>query len=305
MSHNHRVRRPLEPEFQAPPETSYLVEDVTELVNERFDAFLDGAPFHIKAKNFHPELIGWHGLPDGIHNLGEKYLPPLPTPREFTGIDLLFRFPIDKTVENPFNITVNWSDNRDVRLAIVDKRPVILAEESGDNGDILYAERTHPEVMEYLLESLGLPESFWGDDVKEITRDLYNCPDLFITRSAKTRVDLATTLEIVHDARMTHDMDDKKQLIQELCINVDHESADAPVPAGHLYLPPYAKYRNMLRFERTDDNSAWKFAGAYHGRLGMGDLIDEIVQVDPKLGIPNGKVLDKALTILSQVERAK
>ncbi len=304
MTRRNRYGHPFD-HSEVPPETSYLVEDVVELVNDRFDAFLDNAPFQIKAVGFRPELISGMSTSQGIDMLGQEYLPHAPAGRDFMGIDLLFRFPVKSGGENPFNITLNWSDNTDVRLAVVDKRPLIIAEESGENGEIFRAEELHPEIMSAYLESLHLPDSLWEDDVKEITRDLYNCPEVLMTRSAKTQVDLGTTLEIVHDARMAQDVDDNKQLLQELCINIDHESPDMQPLAGHLYLRPYAKYRNMLRFERTSDDTAWKFAGAYHGHLGVGDLIDELVQINPTLGIPGSRVLDKALATLSQVERAK
>lgn len=303
MARHNRHKDAFDRAPQVPAETSYLIEDVAELVNDRFDIFLAGAPFQIKAVGFRPELISGITEHHAIDALGQQFLPPSPTGRDFMGIDLLFRFPVKDGGENPLNITLNWSDNTDVRLAIVDKRPLVIAEESGDLGKIFHAEELHPEIMTNYLELLNLPQSLWEDDVKEITRDLYNCPEVFMTRSAKTQVDLNTSLEIVHDARMAQDIDDNKQLLQELCINIDHSTPDSMPLPGELFLRPIAKYRNMLRFERTSDDSAWKFAGAYHGRLGTGDLIDELVQIDPTLGIPASKVLDKALAALSQVER--
>lgn len=300
MNPEKKDRKEFQKGLEIAPETSYLIEDVEELVNDRFDSFLESAPFRIKATDFHPELISGEQK-IGIDELGFTYLPP--EPKEFTGIDLLMNFPLKDGGENPINIAIKWSNNTQVRLALVDNRPLLLAEESGDNGRTFHAEQIKPGVMSKYLESLGLPESFWQNDIKAITRDLYNCPDLVMTRSAKTRIDLGSTLEIVHDARLVHDVDDTKQLIQELCINIDHEGKDISVGLGEMYLPAQPVFRNMLRFERTLNDEAWKYAGAYQGKLGAGELYDELEQVDPRLGIPQSKVLDKALAVLTQVEK--
>lgn len=297
---HHMDRAPI-----VPPETSYLIEDVAELVNDRVDVFLENAPFHIKASGFHPELLHGDEALHGITALGQKYLPHAYTGRDFTGMDLDFAFPIRFTDKNPLKITVNWSDATNLQLAFRDSRPILIAGESGDSGKTFMSAILHPEIMANHLDTLSLPDSFWKDDIGEITRDLYNCPELLMTRTAKTQVDLATTLEIVHDARIAQDVDDTKQLLQELCINVDHDLPARPAATGELPLKPFARYRNMLRFSRTSDDSAWQFAGAYRGHLDTGDLIDDIVQVDPKLGIPSSKVLDKALAVLSQLERTK
>lgn len=300
MNSNKKDQQEFQKGLEVPVETPYLIEDVEELINERFDAFLEDAPFRVKATDFHPELLSGEQK-IGIDELAFTYLPP--APKEFAGIDLLFDFPIKRGTENPLNITLKWSNNTQVRLAVVDKRPLLLAEESGDRGKTFYAEQLHPETMGTYLDSLGFPESIWGDDIKSLTRDLYNCPDYSMMRSAKTRIDMASTLEMVHDARLVHDVDDKKQLVQELCINIDHEDKAIEVGPHEIALPTRPTFRNMLRFERTDDNSAWKFAGAYHGKLGAGELYDELVQIDPRLGIPASKVLDKALAVLNQVEK--
>lgn len=300
MNFDKRDRQQFEKGLEVAAETPYLIEDIEELVNDRFDTFLQGSIFHIAATDFHPELIsGEQNI--GIDELAFTYLPP--EPKEFTGIDLLMDFPLKDSSENPLNIVLKWSNNTQVRLALVDKRPILLAEESGERGKTFHAEELHPEVMSKYLESLGFPESFWGDDIKAITRDLYNCPDLTMTRSVKTRVDLGSTLEMVHDARLVHDVDDTKQLVQEMCINIDHESKDAPVGAHEIHLPTQPIFRNMLRFERTLDNEAWKYAGAYQGKLGAGELYDELEQIDPRLGIPKSKVLDKALSVLTEIEK--
>lgn len=285
--------------LEVAPETPYLIEDIEELINCRIDSFLQDAPFRIKAQDFHPELLSGE-QEIGIDTLAFTYLPP--EPKEFAGIDLLFSFPLRQSAENPLNITLKWSNNTQVRLALVDKRPLLLAEESDENGQTFHAEELHPEVMSSYLSSLGFPDSFWGDDIKDMTRDLYNCPDLSMMRSAKTRVDLATTLEVVHDARLIHDIDDTKQLVQELCINIDHEDTPTSVSGPEIQLSAQPVFRNMLRFERANDNESWKYAGTYQGKLSAGELYDELVQVDPRLGIPHVKVLDKALAILTESE---
>lgn len=301
MNSEKKARQEYQKGIEVPIETPYLIEDLEELINTSFDTVFNDAPFRIKATDFHPELISGKES-TGPYLLAFNHLPPAKVGRELLGLDLLMDFPIKRPGENPLNIAIKWSDSTQIRLAVAGGKNLLLAEESKDNGRTFSAEIVPQEVFEGYIESLGLPDSFWSNDIREVTQDLYNCPDLFLTRSLRSRVDLATSVEFVHDARLVHDIDDTKQLVQELCINIDHDRKDTPVYDNELYLPPQPKYRNMLRFERTDDNEAWKFAGAYRGALGAGELYDELVQIDPRLGIPDSKVLDKALAVLSQTK---
>lgn len=282
--------------YRVSPETEYLISDVEELVNNNFREFLGEAPFKIKANGYKPELL--HGeKPSGIDLLEADFLMDVGSfDREFVAIDMLIDFPLRSGSENPWNIEVKWSDGLQIRLALVDKLPILLVEESKENGHTLHSEILHPEVMAEYVEKLGLPHSIWSEDIKELTRDLYSCPEFFMTQSATRIVDPYTTVELIHDAQMRQDIDDRKQLVQELLIHIDHLEQDTPTTdPDELALMPHMRYRNMLRFDHDDTNGLWQYKGAYSGKLGVGEFIDEVVQVDPKLGVPGSKVLEKVL----------
>jgi hypothetical protein len=63
---------------------------------------------------------------------------------------------------------------------------------------------------------------------------------------------------------------------------------------------PGTTYRNMFRFERNEKADQWKYRGAYAGKLESGEFIDQLVQRDPKLGVPGSKLLEKAFNFLSE-----
>lgn len=283
------------------PETEYLIADIEELVNNNFREFLGESPFRIKANGYKPELL--HGTrPDIVDILEFDYLMEAGSPgaREFTAIDMLFDFPLNSGSENPWNIEVKWSDGIQIRLALVNQMPILLVEESGENGHTLHSEILHPEVMAGYVEKLGLPHSIWNNDIKELTRDLYNCPEFFMSQRASTVVDPYTGVEMVHDAQMRQDVDDRKQIVQELLVHIDHlDQTPSTHREDELQPVPHMRFRNMLRFDHDDENGLWRFKGAYHGKLGAGEFIDEVVQIDPKLGIPGGKVLEKVFNGLS------
>ena len=154
--------------------------------------------------------------------------------------------------------------------------------------------------MAALLNTIGLPESIWGVDSAELFQDLHNAHSFAMSRHATVVVDPYTNLGLEHDARIGEDIDGNRQIVQELRLNIDHVGADSEEIPGELYLPPLAHFRNSLRFARTDDDSAWKFMGAYSGKIGSGTLLYETVHLEPQLGVPAGKVIDKALVVLSQ-----
>lgn len=279
-----------------PPETEYLITDLEERVNKNYREFLSDAPYKIEAKGYRPELLN-NEKPVGIDVLEANYLMNRGSfdRREFASMDLIFNFPLQQNDKSPWNITVKWSDGLQCRLAVISDLPLLFVEESGEGGHTLHSEILKPGVMSYYMDSLGLPSSLWEDDVKEITRDLYQCPEFFMTQSAKTFVDPYTSIELIHDAQIRTDIDDDKQLVYELVVNIDHLDQTPPTyEEGTLPLMPHMRFRNMLRFDRQEQEGLWKFKGSYHGKLNVGELIDDLVQIDPKLGIPGAKVLEKA-----------
>jgi len=282
------------------PETEYLIADLEEKVSDVYTEVLHNAPYTIRANGYHPELL--HGeRPTGLDLLETTYLQQFSaTPGDFIGMDLLFHYPLESDTENPWNIAVKWSNGLQCRLAKVGGQSILLVEDSGENGHTHHAELVPMELMELYVESLGLPNSFIENDIKELTRDLYSCSDFNLTQRAELFVDPYTTLELVYDAQMHQDIDDDKQLVQELLINIDHlDQTEYTTLPDEMPPAPYMRYRNMLRFERNESQASWRFMGAYHGKLGTGELIDELVQIDPTLGIPGSKVLEKAFNGLT------
>ena len=287
-------------EAAVPPETGHLIRDVETQVNEHVDEYLNGQPFKMNIVDFVP--ISPDGRnPVGVNRIHNTYISHLVEgAREFCGIDLSFQFPIDPKAENPFNITLKWTDGVQCRLAIVDKRPILLVEDGDeDMSNILYSALIHPNEMEIYRRTLGLPTSLWGENFMDLFQDVKS-RDMHLQRSSKTLVDPFTNMEIVHDARYMKNDDDEQELVQELCLNIDHLDAGTEGGDGEMYLPAGSAYRNMLRFERDESGNQWVYRGAYSGKLVTGEFVDEVVQVDPKLGIPNEKIINKALSTLSQ-----
>ena len=284
-------------ESSIPGETQYLIESLNELVNETVDEYLDGNTTLFTVTEFHPESV--NGKPPiGVRRLENNYLTK--SPRDFTNIDLRFNFPIGSSSNSPFNIAVNWSDGMRCRLAIIDKRPFLTVERQSEDSPTYHSEPLDKESMWTYVNSLGLPKSIWGANMRDIVSELSGDGKLSVTREASVIVDPYTTIDIVHDAKMLRDNEDKQHLIQELLININHFlRPESQIADDTMKLKPFAAYRNMLRFERSEDGSLWEYRGAYSGKLTSGDTVESFVQVDPKLGVPDGKLLDKALNTFS------
>lgn len=296
---NAKKREPQLPQFAE--ETEYLITDVEELVNRNVGNYLADQPFRIKISDFMPDMhapSGKERLPVGITRIERDIVRTVaPGEREFIGMDLAFTFPLVKSgEENPISIELKWSDGIQVVLAIVDERPVILVTIGKDNDTVLSAAEPSPEIMRTYLESVGLPASIWDKDFKDLMGDIYSARDLKIERHSNHLLDLGTTLEISHDARYMTNDDGDKELVQELCLNIDHQAN--PNDSGILL--PGATFRNMFRFERSEAADKWKYRGAYAGRLESGDFIDQMIQKNPRLGVPGSKLLEKAFTFLSE-----
>lgn len=288
-------------ESEIPPEIEYLIDDVEQLVNERAVEYLDGTPFRIHVQGYKPDLRTG-STPFGIRLLDREYMGDSgKTRRELVSLDMSFQFPLNPESDNPIHASVNWSDNTICRLAIIGNMPLIIVERlDNDIPTVISSQRLERNEMAALLNSIGLPESIWGIDTTELLADLHSANSLRMTRKTETPVDPYTTLEFVHDAHIAHDIDGNKQLIQELCLNIDHLDQSISQSSQHeLRLVPQPKYRSALRFARSINDEMWKFAGAYHGKLSTGELLYEKVQLEPQLGVPGGKVLDKALSVLS------
>lgn len=279
------------------PETEYLISDVEELVNKNARKFLNGAPYEIKVHGYRPELLNGT-KPAGIDLLEADFLMDVGAfNREFTSMDLLFNFPVSRDGENPWNIAVKWSDGIQVRLASVGNKSILLVEDSKENGHTYHAETLHPEIMSHYIDNLGLPPSFFTNDIKELARDLNSCPELFLKQRASSFVDPYTRIELLHDAEMRADDGDDKQLVQELCINIDHYSRfdETHHNDDELQPVPYRQYRNMLRFLFDEETGLWKYRASYHGKLEANLLLDEEpVHKDPQLDIPSINLLRKA-----------
>jgi hypothetical protein len=296
-SRNPESARPL-----IPAETEYLISDVEELVNHNIGEYLNKQPFRMKIVDYSPGMQTIRGIPHlpiGITRLDRDVVQAIaPGAREFTGMDLLFSFPMTATPadENPLNVTLKWSSDINARLAIVDKRPIMLVEYGNDSECLLHASSLPPEQMKTYLESIGLPDSIWGNDFRALLRDIHSSRDVKFTRHSTETLDIGTTLDISHEAHyMKNDRGDT-ELIQELCLNIDHHTIgriDGPRLTGA------PSFRNMFRFDRNTNEDAWQYRGAYASKLVAGELVDELVQQDPKLGVPGSKLLEKALTFLS------
>jgi len=280
-----------------PIETEYLVTDMEAMVNERVDEYLDGYPFQVNVSDFHPTMNDGK-LPSGIRRIDNSYVSKIaPGFREFSGIDILMQFPVVSDAINPVNITFKWTDGLQCRIAIVDKLPIILIER-GD--EIIYSGILEQSEMTSYLNSSGLPESMWGSDIKELIADTNHSRDVKLRHASSTPVDHHTSMEIVHDVRSMINDAGERELVQELCLNVDHMSKASGGTDNEIYLPSTATFRNMLRFERGETSNAWEYRGAYEGKLEAGEFIDEVVQVDPKLGLPKSKIINKALNVLNK-----
>jgi hypothetical protein len=286
------------PEIPAvPAETEYLVSSMETMVNEHVDEYLDGYPFQVSVSDFHPTMLEGK-LPSGIRRIDNSYISKTaPGAREFSGIDILMEFPIVPEAVNPLNITFKWTDGLECRIAIVDKLPIILVERG---EEIIYSAILDQTEMTSYLNSSGLPESMWGSNIKDLIAETNQSRDVKLRHASTSPVDHHTSMEIVHDVRSMINDSGERELVQELCLNVDHLSQATGGIGNEIALPSTATFRNMLRFERGETSNAWEYRGAYEGKLEAGEFIDEVVQVDPKLGLPKSKVINKALNVLSK-----
>jgi len=293
-------------EPQVPPETEFLVTDMETHVNENIDEYLDGYPSIIKATDY-KVLLGPDGkLPIGIRRLDNAYVSPtIKNVHEFIGVDILMQFPVQYGAENPINITFKWSGDVQCRIAIVDKRPLVLIEKGDAVLDSAFIDM---DEMATYLNSCGLPKSIWGTDLDQVIEDIDSSSDTHIYQRTEVAVDPYTNMEIVHERRYKTDAHESMKILDELCLNIDHLEENAFALTDDIYLGPEPTYRNMLRFERDGDDEGeelatartWKYRGAYSGKLESGEFVDEFVQIDPKLVIPNTKVVAKALSVVSQ-----
>ena len=291
-----RQRRKPQEAPSAPIETEYLVTDMEKLVNERFDEYLDGYPYQVSISDFRPAMPDGK-LPSGIRRIANTHVSSIaPGTREFAGIDIQMQFPVVPEAENPLNINFKWTDGIECRIAIVDRLPIILVE-SGDQ--IIKSELLQRSEMTSYLNSTGLPEGMWGSDINGLIADTNKSRDVKLRRSSLALVDPYTNMEFVHEMRLMRNDHGEKELVEELCLNIDHFTDEVSIKDDELYLPPAPTFRNMLRFERNDSREAWVYRGAYEGKLETGEFVDEIVQVNPSLGLPKNKVINKALNVLS------
>jgi hypothetical protein len=285
------------------PETKFLIDDVEELVNTNIGKYLGDSPFRIKAEGYTPEMQQTRGaslLPIGINRLEKNLIAPnVEGEREFAGIDFLFTFPLKKSElnENPLNVTLRWTDATNITLALVGDMNIALVTHGEEADHVIHSAELAPYVMKNYLETIGLPQSFWRDDFKDLMGDIYFSRDMNIKRHSKFLLDIATTMTVSHDARyMTNDAGDK-ELVQELCLDIDHTGTDR-TENGVTF--PGDVYRNMFRFERSEDSDTWEYRGTYAGKLAAGEFVDELVQDQPQLGIPGVKLLEKAFNFLSE-----
>jgi len=313
-----RPRRKSNEPLSAPPEIEYLVTDMEKLVNERADEYLDGYPYQVNVTDFQP-MLSKGKLPSGIRRIHNTYVSNFASEtREFMGTDIQMQFPVLPKAENPLNINFKWTDGINCRIAIVDRLPIILIERGDEILNSGLLERT--EMTSY-LNSSGLPESMWGSDINKLISETKNSRDVKLQRSSMALIDPYTNMQFVHETRILRNDDSEEQIVEELCLNVDHLSDNISISnaeltdqllqaepfyshemsAGstELYLPPTATFRNMLRFERDKPGGSWMYRGAYEGKLESGEFIDEVVQTDPKLGLPKSKIITKALNVLN------
>jgi hypothetical protein len=297
---NSRQNEPTPP--QSPGETEYLITDVEELVNRNVGNYLGDKPFRVKITDYMPEMPVVNGcpqLPVGIPAIEQDIIQRVaPGSRDFIGMDLLFTYPLTKKIadENPITITLKWSDGINASLALVDNHPIALVTQVNNDEAVLFAAEPSKKRMQTYLETIGLPDSIWVDDFKDLMGDIYSSRDIQLGRSATYLLDLGTTLQILHNASYRTNEFGDKELNQELCLNLDHVSVSK---LSGMRLSEKI-FRNMFLFERNDQLNQWKYSGAYGGKLVSGEFVDQLVQQDPTLGVPGSKLLEKAFSFLSQ-----
>jgi len=282
------------------PELEYLIVDLEEQVNALATELLRDEPYMLEARGYRPQS-NYGDTPYGIQELENTHLKGFNSPqREFIGMDLSCVYPLGVAPVDTWNIALKWSDGLQCRLVKTPRASLLTVEESAAHGHIHHAYTMPQEQHELYLESLGLPESFYADDIKELTRDLYSSTDFHLTQRLVAPIDPFTQLELVRDAQLYQDSDDNKQLVHELLIHIDHLDQSTPsYDEDETPLTPHLHYRNSLRFDRDEVAGLWKFKEAYHGKLKAGELLGELVAIDPTLGIPDVRLLEKVLNGLS------
>lgn len=286
------------------PEVPLLIEDLETSINEGVDAHLDGEPYKLRVTNFIPELVNGRTI-YGIGRLQREIIEKIaPGPREFIGIDILASFPMNfedtkaNAEENPLNITIKWSGGIQCRLALTANMPILLVEESKEDGATLFAGMPEMDEFNTYINSIGLPESIWKSNVDTLADDLLMSERVAVARTLDTAVDYTTHLSVIEETQYLTNETGETQTIKELVVNVDHQN-ESRIENG-MIVQGVSKFRNLLRFDRDELDTAWHYRGMYAGKLETGELLEELVQVNPTLGVPNGKVLNKALKYLSQ-----
>lgn len=313
-----RPRRKSNEPLSAPPEIEYLVTDMERLVNERADEYLDGYPYQVSFSDFQPSSPDGK-VPSGIRRIHNTHVSGFASKtHEFAGMDVHMQFPVTPNSENPVNINLKWNDGINCRIAIVDQLPIILVER---NDEILKSGLLQRPEMRSYLNSSGLPESVWGSDINKLVSEVAKSRDIRLQRRSTAFIDPYTNMEFVHEVRHLRNDDGEAEYVEELCLNIDHltetktttvanfadqllqaydeDGRDMLSGGTEKKLLPLATFRNMLRFEKQSPGDTWSYRGAYEGKLGSGDLVDEVVQTDPRLGLPKSKIITKALNVLN------
>jgi len=296
---------PIDPsELPISPDVPLLIEDLETSINEGVDAHLDGQPYRLQVINFIPELFNGRTA-YGIGRIQRELIEKIsPGPREFIGIDVLASFPINfednnsNAEENPLNITIKWSGGIQCRLALTGNMPIILVEESKVDGETLFAGMPGMDEFNSYINSIGLPTSIWKSNVGTVTEDFMMSQRISIARTLDTPVDYTTHMSVIEEKQYLTNDTGETQTFSELVVNVDHQE-ESRIENGNI-IQGVSKFRNLLRFDRDESDTAWNYRGMYAGKLETGELLEELVQINPTLGVPNGKVLNKALKYLSQ-----
>lgn len=287
-------------------ETSYLVDDLNEKINQSVESYLHGAQKHLTIEGYRPlGLDRRSGLPTpvGVIELEERHMRQHLDidGADFTDMNISVDFPITSSeADNPLHVEYNWNNGARVVLAIVDKRPIMLIEKR-DNQDeyhSLHAEQLHPEVFEHLLETSGIPMSTFDESIESFLDDVRDAPRIRLNREKSSIADLGTEITVRHTALLGRDINGDIQNVQELALNIDHYHSSQD-PTDTLMLGAVPKFRTLLRFARNEYEDGWQYRGTYTGKLQAGELVDTLEQQDPRLGVPSGAVMDKVLYFLA------
>ena len=286
-------------------ETSYLVDDLNEIINESAEPFLKGAQKQFIVEGFRPITRDTElhlTTPVGVIELEERYMRPHTAMdgADFTDMRLSIDFPIIRSEEdNPFHVELHWNNGARVVLALVDKRPILLIERRDDTNEYqsVHAAQLHPEIFEHLLETTGIPMSTFDESVEQFLDDMRDASRIRLVREKSSVADLGTEITVQHTALLERDIEGTVQNVQELTLNIDHFSSKNN-PEDTLKLGAIPTFRTLLRFARNEAENGWEYKGTYTGKLQAGELLDTLEQQDPRLGVPSGAIMDKALYFL-------